>query len=136
MLKRRQKMTKNSAVTWLENTGKTLSPLGEKVAAILGEVYAGIYHIDDEVRHKRVEWDNLFYIEVVVNHTFSTFDSANLTQLVILCHDNCVRLDIGAKAHKYVFLGFSARDGREGSMSQRHPTIEQAIKTIRGEKDD
>jgi hypothetical protein len=120
-------MIENSAITWLKNAGKTLSPLGEKVAIILGDVYHGIYHIDDEVRHKRTDWSDPYSIEIVIFSGLSTFDSDNLTRLVILCHDHCVRLNISAKAHNYLSLLFSARAGRDGNMSKRHPTIEQAI---------
>lgn len=36
----------------------TPSPLGIKVADVLGQVFAGIYHVQDEVCDRSVAWDS------------------------------------------------------------------------------
>ena len=119
-----------SGSDWIERQGKTLSPLGREVADILGQVYEGIYHISRAALHERVKWDDNLFIMIVVTDGISTFDFNVLTRLVILCHDRAVRLEINSAGFGYLRLFFSQRV-REGSMTKRHPTMEQAIAEIR-----
>ncbi|HZS84188.1 MAG TPA: hypothetical protein VFA50_15035, partial [Stellaceae bacterium] len=58
------------------------------------------------------------------------YDFDHLTRLVIAAHDRCVRLDIEPAARRYLWLILHPRE-REGGMSRRHPTIEQAIADFR-----
>jgi hypothetical protein len=131
----RPDVQKFAGADWLESCGKTLSPFGAEVADILGQVFQGIYHIDSEVLHKRCQWDNERYIEVVMpdstNCGLSTYDFNNLTTLVVLCHDRCVRLSIYAAAPNRLRLMFHKREGRTGSINEKHPTLEEAVRGIR-----
>jgi hypothetical protein len=126
---------KFSGADWLRSCGKELSPFGVEVADILGQVYQGIYHLYSEVLHKRCEWSHNHWIEVVMhdsaNSGLSTFDFNNLTALVILCHDRCVRLTIQAASHNYLRLLFHKRESRSGSTFSSHPTLEEAVHDIR-----
>lgn len=124
-----------------------LSPLGEAVADVLGQVYLGIYHFPHGYLDT-VKWDCPYFIQVPVpNSGIATFDGMDLTSLVVLCHDRCIRLhlDIGTislrgesprtgRTTKYkvncIMLSFSPRN-RDGGFSARHPTMEQAIETVR-----
>ncbi len=63
---------------------------------------------------------------VVINTSFATFDSNLLTRLVILAHDRCVRVEIVPRAFRYLSIELFRRK-REGRMSDRHPTMEEAI---------
>jgi hypothetical protein len=119
-------------VQWLrsQKPGIEISELGTKVADIIDRLYVGIYHKDDAVLHKRVQWNNPSWIEIVVYDRLSTFDSDRLTHLVLLAHDYCVRVEISAAAPQYLRLGFSPRM-RKGEVHQRHPNIESAIATYR-----
>lgn len=119
----------NKSAEWLTNQGRKLSPFGEQVADILGIVYRGIYHISSSVSDKTVAWNSDDWIEVKISGTVSTYDADELTKLVILCHDNCVRLEI-RPAYQKLCLCFSPRQ-RDGTFYQIHPTIEQAIITVR-----
>ncbi len=116
---------------WVERTFKVkCSDLGRKVADLLGEVFKGIYHLDDRSLRK-VLWNDIWNIRVVVSNSLSTYDSSELTHLVILCHDLCVRLEIAGRAPGFLELSFGHRT-REGSSIESHPTIEWQIKRFCG----
>lgn len=57
----------------------------------------------------------------------ATWDFDHLTRLVIAAHDECIRLEISPSAPRYLKISMWQRNTREGSISQRHPTIEEAI---------
>lgn len=118
---------------WIKSAFKIeMSPLGEEVADLLGDVFLGIYHLDIGQLSK-TNWDNDTWIDFALGwHQLSTFDGNELTRLVILCHDRMIRCSIGAKNFHHIGLMFHKRKGREGSINERHPTIEDAIKQIRG----
>lgn len=107
-----------------------ISPLGRKVADILGAVWRGIYHLDEKAI-RRVEWTNSEFMSVRVPGSLATWDFNRLTELVILAHDSCTRLEVRSDAPRCLRLVFHARAGREGRMSERHPGMEDAIKSAR-----
>jgi hypothetical protein len=61
----------------------------------------------------------------------STFDFDKLTRLVLLAHDRCIRAEIISSGPNRVGVALHKRHTREGTISQRHPTISQAIETHR-----
>ena len=118
---------------WIKSSFKVeMSPLGEAVADLLGVLYQGIYHIDS-ARLKKVDWSNDHHIAIVLpSNGFATVDFGRLTHLVILCHDRLIRCEIKGKSPwGYMELMFHARKSRTGKLSERHPTIEDAIKSYR-----
>ena len=102
------------------------------VANILGIVWSGIYHIDTNDLRK-VEWTNDRFMSLRIYGELATWDFSQLTHLVVLCHDHCVRLSISGRAKNYLELMFHRRQ-RDGGVAQRHPTMEEAILRIRGKK--
>lgn len=125
-------MTKFAGADWVKSALKVdeLSPLGVAVANLLGDLFGGIYHLEDRDL-KKVEWDNDHHIIFVLNwKDLSTFDSSLLTSLVILCHDRAIRCQISARSSKGIELMFHQRT-RSGGISERHPTIEEAINRVR-----
>lgn len=109
---------------------KEMSTFGEAVANLLGDLYGGIYHLQDNDL-KKVEWDNNHHIVFVLNwRSLSTTDNNLLTGLVILCHDRAIRCEISARSSKGIELIFHQRS-RGGGISQRHPTMEEAIERFR-----
>ena len=123
------KALKYPGADWLFRHGLKFSPLGESVANILGQAWAGLYHLESEVNHKRCQWDNERTIEIVVGGPLSTFDSGKLTTLVFLCHEQSIRLEISGASSGYLRLRFHRR-GRDGMVSQRHPTMEQHLEIL------
>ena len=55
----------------------------------------------------------------------ATFDFDHLTKLVLAAHKNCVRVEIEPANMQGVRVTFWPRDKAEGSMFERHPTLEQ-----------
>ena len=121
---------KYSGSDWLVKSYPDLkpSPLGLKVADILGMVWSGLYHIDPRALRK-VNWADTYCISISLQCSLSTFDYNQLTELVILCHDQTIRLDISPHM-RYLRLLFHQR-WRDGVFTERHPTIEEAIQTCR-----
>jgi hypothetical protein len=62
---------------------------------------------------------------------WATFDSDYLTKLVVCAHEYCVRVEISSSGPGRIKLRLHKREGRKGRLWQRHPTIEDAIKTVR-----
>lgn len=109
-----------------------MSDLGVDVANLLGDLFRGIYHIEDSVM--KADWTNDYHIDVVIGRRdFSTCDFNTLTNFVILCHDRCIRGSIEGVGHGYLRLRFHRRYNRDGRMMERHPTIEEAVRLARQE---
>ncbi len=153
------------SVEWIRSAcpEKEISPLGARVATIIGQVVRGIYHVSAEVH--RTDWSKKHCIEILTSSSWlaniATCDCNSLTELVLLCHDARIRLEIcpgrvptlpedaedefeletiekfrklyanygsadnfGTPALR---LMFSDRDMRVGFITDRHPTIEDAV---------
>lgn len=88
-----------------------------------------------QVNWDRVKWGSERHTKFVTSaHGLSTWDFNRLTRLVIGAHDECIRVEISPVAFRYLSIEMWPRKGREGSMSERHPTIEKAIEQYRGAK--
>lgn len=124
-------VTKYAGADWVKSTLKVeMSPLGEEVADLLGQLYQGIYHINYAVL--RTDWNNPYWIEVVVRDSpFATFDYGLLTLFVLLCHDKCIRGQISVANFGKFRLMFHKRSSREGDLGERHPTMEKHISILR-----
>lgn len=64
----------------------------------------------------------------------ATFDYDTLTSLVLLAHELCFRVSVMPHSVRVMKIAVFKRQ-REGSFSQRHPTIQQAIENF-GNYDD
>ncbi len=85
-----------------------------------------------QVNWDRVEWGSERYTKFVTSaYGLSTWDFNRLTRLVIGAHDECIRVEISPCAFRYLKIEMWPREGREGCISRRHPTIEQAIESYR-----
>jgi hypothetical protein len=122
-------MTKQSGSAWLRQCRITeLSPLGEQVADLLGDLFVGLYHLEGAAS---LDWANDHHIEVrVVHKDWASFDSNLLTKLIFLAHDRCLRVSLNPRSHHAMTLLFHQRK-REGGVWERHPTIEQALEEHR-----
>lgn len=115
------------------NKGEQLSPIAYQALYILSRLYAGLHHCPDVLhRVKKGVWSNPHWFECTIDCELATWDFSKLTLLVILAHDMCVRVSIKGCGPRCMKLMFHPRKGREGRMSERHPTIEQAIVHVRG----
>ncbi len=58
---------------------------------------------------------------------WSTFDYSRLTGLVVRAHDEMIRVEVRPSGPRRIKFAMWKRHTRTGSMSERHPTIEEAI---------
>lgn len=61
---------------------------------------------------------------------WSTYDQDRLTALVVLAHENMVRVEVVPSGPRMVGFELFKRHHRDGRMFERHPTIECAIGNI------
>ena len=121
------------------------SPIGIKVANLLGYVGGGLYNCPIDL--KEVNWKNEDFIEVIWKKNLTNFDDSSLTRLWVLCHRNMIRVEIGAALHELpkdedddeyeepqhspeINLLFHRRTTREGYLSERMPDCEEMIRDI------
>ena len=91
---------------------RALSPLGRTVADLLGEVFRGLYHLENSALFaKRTKWDHEKCITVTIGRELANHDSPELTWLVLLSHAYGVRLAIKAAAPRYLRLQFTTGEG-------------------------
>lgn len=111
----------------LKRAGKEpASELGLIVAKILGEVWAGIYHIDGATLfHKRTNWSDASFITITIRGDLATHDFSDLTWLVLLGHAHGVRVGVQAAAREYLRLTFMLGDNVR--YCGRVPTIAEIV---------
>ena len=97
----------------------------EDAEDFFAEIYHGRHHIPSKLKGFGDGWS--------VNHRgdLSTFDFDTLTRLVFLAHDLCMRVSIEQSGPGMVKIIVWKRNSREGRMSSRHPTIEEALNVWR-----
>ena len=89
---------------------------------LLADAMGGFHHV--------VQNPKEFGFGICLNtysHRLSTFDFNLLTTLVFLAHDRMIRIEIQSSGPRMVKICLHKRHAREGSMSQRHPTVETAL---------
>lgn len=131
------------AVEWLESDLEATYRMKPKLgtAPVLSDFHklavtvirrgmgTGIYNV--QANWEKAEFKSHYMRVTIRCHAWSTFDFSELTRLVIAAHDACLRLQIEPVSRNYMAVFLSPRE-REGGMSQRHPTIEQAVEDFRG----
>lgn len=97
----------------------------EEATAFFAEFYHGEHHIPrGGLKAFGDGWS------VIHMGSFATYDYDELTRLVIAAHDKCIRVCIMPYKFKELKIAIWKRQ-REGGMSKRHPTLEQAIESFR-----
>lgn len=99
------------------------------LATLVRAMGTGIYNLP--IKWERGDYSYDGAVHVVMYGSLASYDFNHLTRLVIAAHDACVRVSIEARARRYIGISLHRRQGREGDMSSRHPTIEQAIEAFR-----
>lgn len=88
------------------------------------EFYQGEHHIPGKVKEFGGGW--------VVNHDrgdLATYDYNQLTKLVFMAHEKCIRVSVMPCSPRHLKIAIWKRQ-REGGMSERHPTLQQAIESF------
>jgi hypothetical protein len=108
---------------------RELTPFQARVMNICGIVGGGIYNAP--IAWETVDWS---YggrgVSLIWKSSMATFDFPQLTWLVLLCHDARIRVEISSAAPRMLRLSFWQR-ADTGSVSQRHPSIEDALADVR-----
>lgn len=99
----------------------------EEAIQFFSELYGGEHKLPNEVEPCGLGWQ-------IKDHrsSFSTFDGNKLTRLVLMAHEKCIRVDIQPDNNGIMEIAIWKRK-KDGAIDQRHPTIEEAIKSFRGE---
>ena len=96
-------------------------------ALMVSDLRGGFHHIDGGFKPCGVG------LEVNTRYgCWSTYDYSDLTRAVVLSHDRMIRFQIAPSGPGMLKLRLWKRHVREGRMHERHPTLEDAITTIRG----
>jgi len=96
----------------------------EEARDFFAAYFYGEHHIPGDIKPLGWGWSVTLF-----DNELSTFDYSGLTRLVLLAHDRCIRAGIGTAGMK-LNIHIHKRK-REGEMSERHPTLDQAIDVIR-----
>jgi len=132
------------AIAWFESqykykTGQEikLNAFQQKVVVMLDRCLGGIHNFPGNLFYQGkgdpLPWSRPEFVEVTIYKALSTYDFNELTYMVIMCHDDTIRMQITPCNMQYLTLMFHERK-REGSNFERHPTIEQAILDARAVK--
>lgn len=94
---------------------------------LFADVHGGFNHMFGKVH----PWGKGIKLNATCANNLSTFDYSGLTNLVVLAHDRMIRVEIVPSGPNMIGLVAHKRHSREGRLYERHPTIEDAIKTVR-----
>lgn len=95
-------------------------------ARLIGDAMSGFHNVIGQFKASG------HGIQILVpTHRMATFDFNDLTTLVLLAHDRCIRVEIQACSPHRVRLRLHRRDRRSGPNYSRHPTIEEAVQKHR-----
>jgi hypothetical protein len=129
--------SKYSGADWVESNqkydknSKGMSPLGRKVADILGQAFLGIYHIDNDILRADLSTKNFISLTLPAYRDWSTVDGNLLTIMVVLCHDAGLRMSINPAGPRYFRFIFYQRSTHQGRWDSAIPTMEEHIAFIR-----
>ena len=86
--------------------------------------YGGEHHIPSEIKPFGFGWS-------VFHHgDLSSYDCDFLTRLIFLAHDKAIRASVMPRGPRGIQITIWQR-GREGKISERHPTIAEALRDWR-----
>ena len=89
---------------------------------LLADLYLGFHHVHGALH----EWGDGIKFNTYITR-LATFDFDGLTRLVLLAHDRMIRVEVIPSGPRMIGLTLHKRHKRDGSMYERHPTIETAI---------
>jgi len=96
----------------------------EEATEFFADLYCGEHHIPNKIQKFGQGW-------CVNDYTpMATYDFDRLTKLVVMAHDRCIRAEIHPASSGKFKLAIWKRQ-REGSMSEKHSTMEEAITRVR-----
>lgn len=97
----------------------------EQAETFFGILYGGQHHIPSEVKEFGYGWS------VIHRGTMATYDFSELTRLVVLAHEMCIRAEISQGGPRGLKISIWKRDPEGDSMCTRHPNLEDNIKLVK-----
>lgn len=120
---------------WLRESLKIEpSEIGAKAADLLGDVFLGLYHLNQTSLKKGI-WTNPHYAQVTYYGGLATVDFNELTRLVVLAHNRMLRVELEGLAPNYIRIRVHARASRTGGIASRCPTMEEHMRIINNHYD-
>lgn len=119
---------------WVEKNlrpPQEMSPLGKRVANIIGYAGGGIYNCPVNVN--KTDWTDPYYIKVLFGKYLCNWDFCDLSKLWILCHRKMVRVEINPCSPTHLKIEFWQRKKRDGGTSERLPDCEEMIEMVDSE---
>lgn len=99
-------------------------PLTLKTATIFfGQLFGGVHHIPG----CKVTPIGIGGFKVKVTAPMATYDNALLTKLVVMAHEESIRVEIAPERGQCFSINIFQRQ-RDGEYYERHPTMEDATK--------
>ena len=105
----------------IDRKGCGMKTTKEEALDFLDAFYMGRHHYNP---HRLKPWG--FGWQITHGNSLATFDFDSMTRLVRLAHERCMRVEINPCNMRYLRIILHKRK-REGSICDRHPTIEQAF---------
>ena len=104
----------------------------EDAVAFFGALYRGEHHIPNGSRRGAdgVTPYGLGWCVDDDSTDWATFDFSELTRLVFLAHDRCLRVEMTPARNGKLKIAIGRRE-REGAQGRRHPTLEKAVEAWR-----
>lgn len=93
----------------------------QEATDFFAEFYRGDYHIPSTVSPCGRGWEVRHY------GTLATFDFDELTRLVLMAHEKCIRVEITPCNFRLIKIRIHKRV-RDGNSMRRHPTLEQVLR--------
>lgn len=109
--------------------GKKPTEFNKRVLRIFEKVW-GLHNFPSKLGSKKSVW-NEWMVEVNIFGQLATWDRNILTVLVVMCHDECIRMEINPSNPQHMKLRFHEREGRKGNLMTTHPEMDDHIRLIR-----
>lgn len=92
----------------------------------MSQLFSGFHHVNGKV----VEYGTGIKVNISYSN-MATFDYDYLTKAVVMSHNWGVRLEIQPASSRQLRFILHKRHTREGSMSERHPLMSEAIEKFK-----
>lgn len=95
---------------------------------MLADLVNGFHHLFGKVTGDGRE--NQIRCILEAHNCLATYDYRDLTRLVVMAHDRCIRAEIQPARGNALTIILTKRS-REGDQCVRHPTLEENVEKIR-----
>lgn len=96
-------------------------------ALLIRDLFHGFHHVNNNFKRYG---DSGIQLNTTYG-SWASYDYDYLTVAIVLCHDRMIRLEIKPSGPGMLKLCLWKRHVREGKMNEKHPTMEDAVSSIR-----